>query len=326
MRDLSALREAEPEGYFVPPRDADAIARVSEQARSFPTEGIRPVMTEVLSVCQQIISPAEVAYAGPLGGFGHLAARKHFGAAASLHVFPSGDAVLSEVERGHCSYGVLPFETSSDGAVTSTLNLLARSDVKICAEVPVRRTFHLMGEGSVEGLRRIYASGAAVTACEHYLSERFPEVDVIDARNGLSAAEKVKGVPEAAALATAVVAELANLPFVERNIEDVSDLHTRYVIVGDDYPPRTGADRTAIVLALHDAPGVLLDCLQPFAERKINLYRLETRPARGWEFRYLILFEVDGHITDRPLLAAIEALRVSSRYVKVLGSYPRADQ
>ena len=77
------------------------------------------------------------------------------------------------------------------------------------------------------------------------------------------------------------------------------------------------------MLALHDAPGILIDCLKPFAERGINIYRLETRPARGWEFRYLILIEVDGHLTDRAVLSAIEELRSASLYVKVLGSYPR---
>jgi chorismate mutase/prephenate dehydratase len=81
-----------------------------------------------------------------------------------------------------------------------------------------------------------------------------------------------------------------------------------------------------VALALHDGPGVLSDCLKPFADRKLNIYRLETRPARGWAWRYLILLEVDGHITDRTILAAIEELRTSSRYVKVLGSYPISEQ
>ena len=112
---------------------------------------------------------------------------------------------------------------------------------------------------------------------------------------------------------------------MERAIEDVADLETRYVAVGRDFSPRSGHDRTVIALALHDAPGVLSECLRPFADRKLNIFRLETRPARGWNWRYLILVEVDGHITDRPILAAIEELRTSSRYVKELGSYPITD-
>jgi chorismate mutase / prephenate dehydratase len=112
------------------------------------------------------------------------------------------------------------------------------------------------------------------------------------------------------------------LPYVDRSIEDLSDLETRYVAIGNDFPPRTGRDRTAVAIALHDAPGVLIECLRPLADRKLNIYRLETRPARGWAWRYLILVEVDGHVTDRAILAALEDLRTSSRYVKVLGSYP----
>jgi len=120
-----------------------------------------------------------------------------------------------------------------------------------------------------------------------------------------------------------VVAEVVSLLPAERSIEDRGDLQTRYVAVGNDLPPRTGADRTALAVATHDAPGVLFDCLRPFADRKVNIHHLETRPARGWDWRYLVLFEVDGHITDRAVLAAIEELRTANRFVKVLGSYPR---
>lgn len=327
VRGLLALRAEDPGGYYSLPRDADVIARLAELVRVFPSEAVRPVLTEILSVCQRIVAPVEVVYTGMEGGFGHLAARGHFGAAATLRAVPTSEDVLSEVERGHCSFGLLPFETSYDGAVTNTVNLLARSDVKVCAEVPVRRAFHLLNQsGTADGVLRIYASASALNACERYLRDHFPNVELHDTRSGLVAADQAKQDPSYAALGTEVVAELSGLSFAVRNIEDLSDLHTRYVAVGNDYPPRTGEDRTAIALALHDAPGVLIDCLQPFAERKINIYRLETRPARGWEFRYLILIEVDGHITDRSLLAAIEALRTSSRYVKVLGSYPKVNR
>jgi len=327
VRGLLELRAEDPGGYYSLPRDADVKARMAESVQAFPSDAVRAVMTEVLSVCQRIVAPVEVAFAGVEGGFGHLAARAHFGAAATLHAVPSSEEVLAEVERGHCSYGLLPFETSYDGAVTNTLNLLARSDVKLCAEVPVRRAFHLLNQtGATDHVTRVYASASALTACERYLRDHYPDAELHDVRSGLVGAGQAKRDPSYAALGTELVAELSGLSFAVRNIEDVSDLHTRYVAVGNDYPPRTGEDRTAIALALHDAPGVLIDCLQPFAERKINIYRLETRPARGWEFRYLILIEVDGHITDRSLLAAVEDLRGSSRYVKVLGSYPKVSR
>jgi chorismate mutase/prephenate dehydratase len=232
--------------------------------------------------------------------------------------------MLSEIARGRATFGVLPFESSHDGAVTQTLNLLARSEIKLCAEIPTRRAFHLLSKtGDREQIQRIYAATSALAACERYLAQKFPEASILDVRSHTLAVTRALAEPEAAALGTDLALSTSGLQMVEKSVEDAPDLDTRYVAVGNDYPPRTGRDRTAVVIALHDATGVLINCLKPFADRRINLFRLETRPARGWEFRYLILFEIDGHITDRPVLSAIEELRAAGHYVKVLGSYPR---
>jgi chorismate mutase/prephenate dehydratase len=322
--ELKQLREENADLYFTRPRDHDIVARLRERAQAFPAEQIGAVMSEVLSGCQRLVAPMEVAFVGQEGGFGHLAARKHFGGAAHLHAVPSSKDVLADVERGRVAFGVLPFETSYDGVVTETLDLLARSDARICAEIPVRRSFHLLSKsGEPERIEKIYASSSAITACTDYLARRFPDAIILDARNGFVAAEQAAADETAAALATDVVAERVELRSAERSIEDRADLQTRYVAVGNDLPPRTGVDRTALAVATNDAPGVLFDCLRPFADRKVNVYHLETRPARGWDYRYLVLFEVDGHVTDRSVLAAIEELRTANRFVKVLGSYPR---
>ncbi|MDH5671735.1 MAG: chorismate mutase [Myxococcales bacterium] len=325
VREAVALRERSPDLYFSLPRDHEVIAYTTERVKELPAQAVSAVMTEVLSACSALVAPPIIAYVGQAGGFGHQAARKKFGSSAVLRPVDSAAEVLSEVERGQADFGIVPFETSHDGAVTATLNLLARSELKISAEIPIRRAFHLISQsGERDEVHKIYASSSAIAACEHYLAEHFPEATIIDVRNGVIAADHAAREPDAAALTTDLVATTSKLTIVERSLEDVEDLETRYVAVGNDFPPRTGLDRTAVALALHDAPGVLMECLRPFADRKLNLYRLETRPARGWEFRYLILFEVDGHITDRSVLAAIEELRGSSRYVKVLGSYPRS--
>jgi chorismate mutase/prephenate dehydratase len=323
VTELSALRARATDAYFTLPRDVDVLTRTVERVEGLPKDATRAVMKEVLSACASLIAPVEVVYAGQEGGLGHLAARSHFGASAHLRAVDTAEILLSEIERGRAAFGMLPFETSYDGAVTKTLNLLARSETKICAEVPIRRAFHLLNKSGQRGeIKKIYAATSAIAACERYLAREFPDVSVIDARSHLIAAQKASGEDDAAALGTELAVSLAGLSVAERSVEDTADLDTRYVAVGNDYPPRTGKDRTAVVMALHDAPGVLIDCLKPFADRRINLYRLETRPARGWEFRYLILFEIDGHITDRSVLAAVEELRTAGRYVKVLGSFP----
>jgi chorismate mutase/prephenate dehydratase len=323
VKALADFKAGSPDTYLALRRDNEVIARMIERVQVFPRNAMRSVMTDVLSACTQMIAPVNIVYVGQEGGFGHLAARRQYGDSATLRPVDSAEQALSEVERGHASYAIVPFETSNDGAVTASLNLLARSDAKICAEVRVGRRFHLISQtGARDAVHKVYAAAGAITACEGFLRRSFPGALVIDVRNGVIAAQHAKEDAESAALATDLVAERAGLTYVERTIEDTSDLETRYVAVGNDYPPRSGKDRTALAIALHDAPGVLIECLQPFADRKLNIFRLETRPARGWAFRYLILVEVDGHVTDRPVVSAIEQLRTSSRYVKVLGSYP----
>lgn len=323
-KSLHALREREPSTFFKVPSDGDVIGVVTQHVTAFPRDSIRAVMREVLSACANMIAPLEVVYAGQEGGFGHLAARKHFGSSANLRCASSVEDVAMEVERKRASYGVLPFETSNDGAATATLNVLARTDVKITAEILVQRAFHLLStSGDMERVEKVYASASAIAATAKFIAEHLPRATVIDARNGMVAADLAKQEPNAAAIASHVVAELAGLQYVRRSIEDEQGLETRYVTVGRDVPPRSGRDRTALVLSLHDRPGVLFDSLRPFADRSINLSRIETRPARDGTWRHLTLFELDGHVTDRPVLGAIEALRASSHQVKVLGSYPR---
>ena len=323
VKTFATLKAASPDVYFALPGEHQVIARMVERLQVFPKSAAAAVMTEVMSACARMVAPVEIVYVGQEGGFGHVAARRLYGSSAILRGIDTAEEALSEVERNHASYAILPFETSNDGAVTATLNLLARSDAKIGAEIKIRRAFQLISQsGDRAQVKKIYASSSAIAACETFLGERFPDALIIDCRNGVIAAQHAKEDPSAAALTTDLVAEQAGFAYIERSIEDLSDLETRYVAVGNDFPSRTGRDRTAVAMALHDAPGVLIECLRPFADRKLNIYRLETRPARGWAWRYLIMLEVDGHITDRPVLAAIEELRTSSRYVKVLGSYP----
>ncbi|HEY2735791.1 MAG TPA: prephenate dehydratase domain-containing protein, partial [Polyangiales bacterium] len=183
VTELAALRARATDAYFTLPRDTDVLTRMTERVDGLPKDATRSVMKEVLSACASLIAPVQVVYAGKEGGLGHLAARHQFGASAVLRAVDSAETLLSEIERGRATFGVLPFETSYDGAVTKTINLLARSDIKICAEVPIRRAFHLFSpSGERASIKKIYAASSALTACENFLTREFPDAPVIDAR------------------------------------------------------------------------------------------------------------------------------------------------
>ena len=234
--------------------------------------------------------------------------------------------VLDEVARERASFGVVPLETSSDGAITATLHGLAAADVKISAERTLATNYHLFSAtGNATDIDKIYGAAPALAACERFLRARFPRATVLDVPSGEVAAEFALADHGAAAVGTEVLGQLHPLRVVHERIEDLAGVETRFAIVGNELPSRTGRDKTVVAMAVHDAPGALYEALQPFARRDINLTRLESRPARGAAWRYLFFVEMDGHVTDRPMLTALEELRSISRHVKVLGSYPRPE-
>lgn len=324
--DLHQLQAAAPDAFFRVPRDEERIERARQRVREFPTESVEVVLREVFGACQARVKPLTVAFLGTRGGFAHLAARRRFGSAASFHAYEQVSEVLEEVARGRASFGVLPLETSSDGAITATLHGLAQSDARICGELTVQTSHHLLSRtGNFGDVDKVYGQRAALAACERFLLRELPRATVIDVPSGEVAAELSEADHGAAVIGTDLLIELHALQIARERVEDGMATETRFAIVGSDLPSRTGVDRTVIAMAVHDAPGALYASLKPFADRDINLTRLESRPAQGAAWRYLFFVEMDGHVTDRPILTALEELRSISRHVRILGSYPRPE-
>lgn len=323
FRKLAALRERNPDAFVRLPRDEETIAKVRERLRAFPASSVEPILRELLSVCASLLAPRVVAFLGDVGGFAHLAARRQFGRASSYRAVDHVSSLLDEVAHERVSFGVLPLETSSDGAVTETLLGLAASEVRICAEISVRSSFHLLSSsGNASGIDKIYGTRTALAACSKYLQRELPRATIIDVPSPDMAAELGREDHGAGIVGSELLSELYPLKIAQAGIEDRQNVETRYAVVSTHLPSRTGKDRTIIAMAVHDTPGALYESLKPFASRAINLKRVESRPTPTW--RYLFFVEMDGHVTDRAILTALEELRGISRFVQVIGSYPLA--
>lgn len=325
VRSMAELRQSS--GDHLPlPRDADVIARAAELAESFPRESIEPVFQEVLSACARAIAPVQIVYYGAEGGFPHQAGRRRFGHAASLRPCESVQEVLDKVAHEEASFGIVPLETSSEGAVTATLNGLVATDAKLCAELTLPVRYQLLAQSDdLDQVSKIYGASPAIASCERFFRNRFPDAIIVDVASGEVAANFALNDDQAAAVGPEILGELHQLKLLSDRIEDSPNVEMRFGIVGKDLPSRTGQDRTVVAFAPGDQPGALHRALEPFADRKINLSRLESRPAIGAEWKHIFFVEMDGHVTDRSLLTAVEELRQIARYIKVLGCYPRPD-
>jgi len=324
IREYTALREDAGNEPLRLPKKATVINSARALADEFPESSIEPVFREVMSACTELITPDVVAYFGTPGDLAHAAARDYFGHAPSFRPTETVSAVLEAVLHGHATFGVVPLETSTDGAITATLKGLVDTDAKLCAERVAPLRYQLLSQsGDPAQVIKIYGSAPAIAACERQLRSRYPDAILVDVQSGEAAALFASGDDQSAALGSSLLKELHGLELIEDRLEDDSNVITRFGIVGNRLPSRTGKDRTFVAVAPGDEPGALHRALKPLADREINLTRIESRASTGTQWRHVFFLEMDGHITDRAILTAVEELRRISRYAKVIGSYPR---
>lgn len=275
----------------------------------------------------------QLAYLGPPGTFSEEAARQYrarHGGDRELRLVPVKglqDLLLS-VDAGQYEFGIVPVENSIEGPVVITLDMLVHDvDLQIVAEevLPVRH--HLLARPGcrLEDITLILSHPQALGQCRRTLSQHLPQAEFGAASSTAEAARKVAASGEQwAAIGTALAAELYGLDILLEGIEDQSENSTRFLVVGKATTERTGFDKTSAVFAFgEDRPGNLYTALRAFAVRGINLTKLESRPAKRQLGDYIFFIDMEGHVQDPDVAAALAELEQICSFVRVLGSYPR---
>ena len=280
------------------------------------------------------VPPARYAYLGPEGTFTEAALRTVPAASrADLQPEPSVTAALDAVRSGAADGAVVPIENSVEGSVTVTLDELAAGDPLIITRemaVPVR--FALLARPGRDPftVRRIATHPHAAAQCRRWLSTHHPDAEVVDVASTAQAAAIV-AAPDSvydAAIAAPIAAEHYRLAVLEHEIGDNPHAETRFVMVArpGPVPPRTGTDKTSLVAFIRDDhPGALMEVLDEFALRGVNLTRIESRPTGAALGRYCFSIDCEGHLEDARVGEALMGLRRICADVRFLGSYARLD-
>jgi len=268
-----------------------------------------------------------VAYLGPEGTFSEEAAILY--APDSEHSpYPSIRDAAIAAESRETEEAVLPIENSIEGAVNMTLDYLIHdSTLSIVGEIvlPIRQCL-IAAEGSKrEDIETIRSHPQALAQCRRYLETTYPNASLIASISTAGAVEEALNEGRnSAAIGNRRAAELFGATVLEAGIEDNPNNMTRFVAMGRNRPPTSGDDKTSICFGFDsDTPGQLYGVLGEFAERDINMAKIESRPTRHELGQYVFLADLLGHQQDegvRDALAAVER-RVSE--LQVLGSYPR---
>ncbi len=287
-----------------------------------PREVARAVLREVHAATASLERSAKVAFMRPEGGYAQVAVRTQFGESAQLVAADTVPSCLDEVTRRRCDYAVIPIESSHKGPIHESLEELAATDLLIVAKIEVPAVLSLMrSAGDEADFDTIYAFPRHRVAAQRALALRSGVV-VEEAASPLAAARSVLDRPRSAAILPQATGEQMGLSLVQSNVGDCADLRLRFGVVSARPTWRSGDDMTALLFGAHDEPGALFDALKHFSERGINLKSIQSRPMPGHPWTYQFYVEVSGHVTDRSLVTALDAIKRETRFVKVLGSFP----
>lgn len=286
--------------------------------------------------------PASVGYLGPEGTFSEEALLGSIEQDAALPVaLPSiRDAVMA-VQEGSVRWALVPIENSVEGSVPVTLDTLAgeAGEVSIVGEVVLPVRHHLIARESLElgQIETVVSHPHVPGQCTRFLSRELPHTRIVAAS---STAEAVRLIAQesdgrSVAIGTELAARLYGCAILVSAIQDREDNETRFVWLahgdaGAESPPlRYSAGRgskTSIVFwgAGAGRSGWLVRCLDEFAEREINLTRIESRPMRERLGQYMFFVDLEGSLADASVAAALDGLRDLCERVRVLGSYPNA--
>jgi prephenate dehydratase len=274
-------------------------------------------------------------FLGPEGTFTEAALMQVPGAADAVRIPASNvNSALERVRRGEADAAMVPIENSVEGGVTATLDAIATgSELRIIREALVPISFVLVARPGVQiaDIQRVSTHGHAWAQCRLWVEDHLPDADYIP---GSSTAAAALGLLEdgahydAAICAPLVAQEQPGLNVLAENIGDNPGAVTRFVLVSrpDVLPERTGADKTTVVVPLpEDRPGALMEILDQFATRGVNLSRIESRPTGQYLGHYFFSIDADGHVADARVADALAGLHRISPATRFLGSYERAD-
>lgn len=292
----------------------------------FPSDALKTIFHEIITTCRLSQRKAVVAFLGPEATFSHLAGVKYFGHSADYKAMETIDDVFAEVDKGRTTYGIVPVENSIEGAVFSTLDCFMKYKVQICGELQLEISHNLVcRSGNIEDIQTVASHSQPLAQCREWLRKHLPSVPTLPVFSTGAAAQMAANNPNIGAIASSLAITTYQLQVVVQGIEDYRGNTTRFLVIGKKSPSRSGQDRTSLLIGLMDRPGSLNEILTVLSEEGINLAKIESRPIKGKQWKYLFFLDMLGHIEDAGIQRGCDKLKAMCSYFEWLGSYPQSD-
>jgi chorismate mutase/prephenate dehydratase len=325
--EIGKLKNKTGKPVYSPDREKEVFAKIAEANQGpLPDKCLMAIWRELMSGSFALERPLRIAYLGPGGSFSHTAAMLKFGQSVEYEPLADIISIFAEVSKGHCDLGLAPIENTTGGGVIETLDALIDSDVKICAEVLMAIHHSLLANCSLDQIEKIYSKPEIFAQCRNWLSATFKEAQTVPVASSAKAAQLAADEPKAAAIGSAIAAELYGLRIVCENIEDNTNNITRFLVISREDAKPSGEDKTAILFSTAHKAGALADVLEVFKRYNINLTNIESRPSKKRQWEYYFFVDFIGHRSDKKVQEGLEEARKHCLQLSVLGSFPRATE
>lgn len=266
----------------------------------------------------------KVGFQGEFGSYSDKAVELYF-SGVDKKPYKSFLDLFVSLEKNDIELAILPIENSIEGSVLESYELLLKSQLSVVGEINVKVNHCLIAHHNInkDDIEEIYSHAQALGQCSKYLKEFGRNAIATYDTAGSVKMIKEKKLKNAAAIASKDTTTIYDMKLIDENIQDHKDNFTRFFCLSKTQTKATGNDKTSIVFSGTNVPGSLYKALNEFAQKKINLTKIESRLTRkkAWEYNFYVDFE--GHIDDDGCQEALQGLRDLGSIVTVLGSYPK---
>lgn len=270
-----------------------------------------------------------IAYLGPAGTYSEAAALAYLNQQAEkfpgeccLCPYPTIAQTLRAVADGEVSLGVVPVENSIEGSVAMTLDSIWQLDqlqIQQALLLPIAHAL-LSKNSRLEAIKTVYSHPQALGQCQQWLERFLPEVKLIATNSTTEAVQQLEKDEFGGAIASRRAAELYQVQVLAYPIGDRPDNCTRFWVVS--LAPSPGGTHTSLAFSLpKNVPGALVKPLQVFAERSINMSRIESRPTKRAIGEYLFFIDIEADAADPLVSSALKKVADCTDELKIFGGY-----
>jgi prephenate dehydratase len=278
-----------------------------------------------------------IAYLGPTGTYAEAAALKYQALYPSLHPdlkilpilspYPSIPKAIEAAALGEVDLAIVPVENSIQGGVTMTLDSLwqwHQLQIQQAIVLPIAHAL-ITHATNLADLKVIYSHPQALAQCQHWLEKFVPQAQLVPTHSTTEGLELVAKDVTLAAIASQRAAEMYKLPMLVSPINDHPDNCTRFWVLGLTPPITKGSHTSLAFSAQRNLPGALVKPLSVFADRGINLSRIESRPTKRSLGEYVFFVDIEASVDQPTVSEAIEALIPLTETLRIFGSYGVAE-